>query len=256
MTTKSPRKSNPKLAHLYDENGVFYPEEDGVPLPDGLYQERFSINAVSTLRGFFSDCPNVAVSGNTFIYYRHGYPQQFVSPDYYVPFDVDIDHLFFRNTYRVWEMGKIPDFALEIASESTAHYDISGKRLLYAELGYGEYWRYDATPNGEFYGEPLVGERLVNGEYIRFEINQQAEGLIWGHSPTLGLDLCWDDGKLRYRIPDTGEHLPDYDEALNALRGSEARLQESETARLRVESENAVLREQLERLQSQQIDPT
>ena len=249
MTTKSTRATDPKLAHLYDENGVFYPEEDGVPLPDGFYQEHFYINAVSTLRGYFKDHTNVAVSGNTFIYHRQGHPRQFVSPDCYVAFDVDLDHLFYRNTYRVWEMGKIPDFALEIASQSTAQHDLGEKRRLYAELGFGEYWRYDETPDSEFYGEPLVGELLVNGEYVRFEINREPDGLIWAHSPTLGLDLCWDDGILRYRVPDTLEFLPDYDEAMEALR-------ESESARLLAEAENAELREQLRRLQSQQRDPT
>lgn len=256
MTTKSPGKIDPKLAHLYDENGVFYPEEDGVPLPDGFYQERFFINAVSTLRGYFKDQPDVAVSGNTFIYYRQGHPRQFVSPDCYVAFGVDLNHLFYRNTYRVWEMGKIPDFALEIASQSTARHDLGEKRHLYAELGFGEYWRYDETSDSEFYGEPLVGEHLVDGEYVRFEINEEPDGLIWAHSPTLGLDLCWDNGILRYRVPDTGEFLPDYDEAMDALRVSQSLLQESEDARLRAEAEAAELRDQLRLLQSQQRDPT
>ena len=255
MTTKSTRATDPKLAHLYDENGVFYPEEDGVPLPDGFYQEHFYINAVSTLRGYFKDHTNVAVSGNTFIYHRQGHPRQFVSPDCYVAFDVDLDHLFYRNTYRVWEMGKIPDFALEIASQSTAQHDLGEKRRLYAELGFGEYWRYDETPDSEFYGEPLVGELLVNGEYVRFEINREPDGLIWAHSPTLGLDLCWDDGILRYRVPDTGEFLPHYDEAMAALRKSEARRRESENARSLAEAENAELREQLRRLQAQRDHP-
>ena len=256
MTTKLPRKIDPKLAHLYDENGVFYPETDGMPLPDGFYQEGYYINAVSSLRGYFKDQPRVAVSGNTFIYYRQGHPQQFVSPDCYVAFDVDVDHIYYRNTYRVWEMGKTPDFALEIASQNTARYDTGDKRRLYAELGFGEYWRYDATPDSEFYGEPLVGEHLVDGQYVRFEINREPDGLIWAHSPTLGLDLCWDDGILRYRVPDTGEFLPDYNEAMDALRASETRLRESEAQRLRAEAELADLREQLRLLQSQQNDPS
>ena len=249
MTTKLPRKIDPKLAHLYDENGVFYPETDGMPLPDGFYQEGYYINAVSSLRGYFKDQPRVAVSGNTFIYYRQGFPRQFVSPDCYVAFDVDLDHIYYRNTYRVWEMGKIPDFALEIASQNTARYDTGDKRRLYAELGFGEYWRYDATPDSEFYGEPLVGEHLVDGEYVRFEINREPDGLIWAHSPTLGLDLCWDDGILRYRVPETGEFLPDYDEAMEALRISEA-------SRLAAEAEVERLREQLRLLQSQQNNPS
>ena len=64
-----------------------------------------------------------------------------------------------NNTYRLWEVGKAPDFVLEIGSASTAEADLGRKRELYAELGVAEYWRYDAT-GGEFYGDPLVGERL------------------------------------------------------------------------------------------------
>ena len=45
--------------------------------------------------------------------------------------------------------------------------DLGRKRDLYAALGVLEYWRYDATC-GEFYGEPLVGEYLLDGEYRRF----------------------------------------------------------------------------------------
>ncbi len=32
--------------------------------------------------------------------------------------------------------------------------------------------------------------------------------MIWGHSPVLGLDLCWDDGHLRVYDPVAGAYLP------------------------------------------------
>ena len=54
-----------------------------------------------------------------------------------------------NNTYLLWEIGKALDFILEIGSKSTANADLVRKRELYAELGVGEYWRYDAT-GGEF----------------------------------------------------------------------------------------------------------
>ena len=31
-------------------------------------------------------------------------------------------------------------------------------------------------------------------------IVHESDGLIWGHSAVLGLDLCWDAGELRSRI--------------------------------------------------------
>ena len=243
MTTKSPPAIDPRLAHLYDENGVFYPAEDGVPLPDGFFQEPLFVRTVSVLRGHFRDQPDVAVSGNTFVYYEQGNPRRFVSPDCYVAFNVDLDHIFYRNTYRVWEMGKPPDFALEIASENTAAHDVRGKPALYASIGIGEYWLYDATPDSEFYGLKLYGGYLLNGQYEPFEIHEDADGLVWGHSPALGLDLCWDAGKLRFRIPATGEFLPAYEETLAAR---DAALSENEQLRTEVER----LRAELGRLQA------
>ena len=251
MTTKSPPDIDPRLAYLYDENGVFYPDEDGVPLPDGFYQEPLFVRAVSTVRGHFRDRPDVAVSGNTFVYYEQGNPRRFVSPDCYAAFNVDLDHIFYRNTYRVWEMGKPPDFALEIASKSTAAHDVRGKPALYASIGIGEYWLYDATPDSEFYGLKLYGGYLHNGRYEPFEIHEDADGLVWGHSPALGLDLCWDAGKLRFRIPATGEFLPDYEETLGARDEAETRAANAEAQRDDALSENERLRAEIERLRAE-----
>ena len=50
----------------------------------------------------------------------------------------------------IWEVGKPPDFVLEVASESTASNDTGDKRDLYARMGVAEYWRFDAS-GGDFY---------------------------------------------------------------------------------------------------------
>ena len=63
-----------------------------------------------------------------------------------------------------------------------------------------EYWRFDAT-GGDFCGEQLVGERLVDGEYRRFDLRQESDGRTWSHSHALNLDLWWDDGQLRSWFP-------------------------------------------------------
>ena len=77
-------------------------------------------------------------------------PRRSVSPDCYVVFglsDAALRSLSLEgnNTYLLWEVGKPPDFILEIGSRSTARADLGSKRELYAEIGVGEYWRYDAT---------------------------------------------------------------------------------------------------------------
>ena len=215
---------------------IVYPETDGMPLPDGVFQDPLFREIVSTIATHFKDQPNTVVSGNTFIYYEEGNPRRSVSPDCYVAYDSDVELLLSNNTYRLWEMGKPPDFALEIGSESTATADLVDKRELYARLGISEYWRYDST-GGEFYGEPLMGEYLVDGEYRRFEMRHEPDGRIWAHSPTLNLDLWWEDGRLRFWDPVTERWLLNQEEEHTARLAAEARADalEAELRRLRAQ---------------------
>ena len=234
--------AQPHWPNLY-EDGVFYPDDDGVPLPDGEYQVPIFLEVVPTLRAHFADRPDVRVNGNTFIYYERGNPRRFVSPDCYVAFDVSVDTILYHNTYRIWAIGKPPGFVLEIASQSTARHDIGAKRALYARIGMGEYWRYDGSDDSQYYGERLVGERLVNGAYQRLPITPDADGRLRGHSPALGLDLVWDNGRLRFYDPSTGVWLRNYDEERAAHAAERA-------ARASAEQEVQELRAQLRQLQA------
>ena len=179
---------------------IVYPDSDGMPLPDGEYQAPIYVKILGTLQLHFNEIPGARVNGDTFIYYTEGNPHVFVSPDCYVALNLSDDQLASierNNVYLLWEVGRAPDFMLEIASKSTARNDLVGKRELYAELGVNEYWRYDKT-GGEFYGESLVGERLVAGEYRRIDMRHESEGRVWAHSDALNLDLWWIDGELRF----------------------------------------------------------
>ena len=84
-------------------------------------------------------------------------------PDLLVAFDVDPQAYRDTNGYVVSQQGKTPDFVLEVASAGTGSVDIGEKRKFYQGLPIPEYWRFDKT--GEFHGERLAGERLVDGEY-------------------------------------------------------------------------------------------
>ena len=137
--------------------------------------------------------------------------------------------------YLVWEVGKPPDFILEIGSKSTARVDLGRKRALYAELGVGEYWRFDAT-GGEFYGESLVGERLVGGEYRRMEMRHEGDGRVWRRSEALGLDVWWVEGELRFWDAEAGRWLLNHEEERSGRLASESR---AETAEARAEEERA-----------------
>lgn len=250
---------------------IVYPETDGMPLPDGETQAPQYIRVVGTVRVHFRDVPGARVNGNTMLYYIRDNPRVFVSPDCYVVLDLppeaeeSIDR---NNVYLLWEVGKAPDFVLEIGSESTARVDLGRKRELYAELGVVEYWRYDPT-GGEFYGDPLVGERLVDGEYSPIDLNRESDGRVWARSDVLNLDLWWDDGDLRFWDPvsglwllnheeekeraDTAEARADTAEAradteMSARLAAEARAEEERDARLAAESRMAELEAEIRRL--------
>ena len=48
---------------------------------------------------------------------------------------------------------------------------------------------------------------LFDGEYHPIPITQTGENRYWGHSPGLNLDLCWEDGKLRWYDPVAGSYI-------------------------------------------------
>ena len=161
------------------------------------------------------------------------------------------------DTYLLWEVGKPADFALEIGSPSTARNDLMSKRALYARPGIGEYWRHDKT-GGNFYGEPLVGKYLEDGEYQRLEMHREANGMVWAHSPTLNPDLCWDEGRLRYYDPtetrwllNQEEEQASRQEAETARWPAEAARQGAEAARRLAESRVSELEAELHRLRGE-----
>ena len=205
MTTQTPTQT---------ATAIIYPETDGQPMPDGEYQFPIHSSAYSTLRVHFRHSPDVRVNGNTFLYYVEGNPQISVSPDCYVATGLSPEqqeNINRNNTYRLWEVGKPPDFVMEVASYSTKNADLVGKRVLYASLGISEYWRYDHS-GGDHYGDPLVGERLVDGEYQRIQMREDEDGRIWAHSDALNLDLYWDDGALRFWDPVAEKWLRNHEE--------------------------------------------
>ena len=96
-------------------------------------------------------------------------------------------------------------------------------RGIYASVS--EYWRFDHT-NGRYHDTALAGDVLTDAEYTPAPITREPDGLVWGHSSVLDLDLCWDRGELRLRDPRTGQFLPTPDE-LQAGRDAEREAKEA-----------------------------
>ena len=196
-----------------------------------------------TLR--YADRDDVYVSANMFIYYEMNNPQRNVSPDVFVVFGVE-DH--WRGSYFVWREGKAPDFVLEIASPGTYRRDAGEKRGIYANMGVGEYWRFDPY-HGRFMWPSLVGERLAaRGRYTPVPVAQDATGGLRAHSRVLGLDLCVVSGALKLYDPVTGLWLRNLREENAARRVAE---EQAEAAQERAEAEAARAASEAARAQSE-----
>ncbi len=163
-------------------------------------------------------------------------PQTLRYPDLLVAFNVHPAEAFPRRGYAIDDQGKPPDFVLEIASIHTALNDYTTKRIDYAAYGIPEYWRFDNT-GGDYYPAGLTGDRLVDGEYRPVTIVQTDEGRYWGHSNALGLDVCWENGQLRWYDPVTQRYLLTHDEeAEGRIAERDARIAERE-ARITAEAQ-------------------
>ena len=162
-------------------------------------------------------------------------------PDLLVAFDVDPIAYKESNGYIISEQGKPPDFVMEVASESTAGKDIGVKRDDYAALGIPEYWRFDET--GEYHGERLAGERLVDGEYRPMPIERLSEDVLQSYSDVLGLNIRWHDGCLEWYDPATGRHIVTFDD-------ERARADDERAGRIQAEARVRELEQELRRMRA------
>lgn len=174
-----------------------------------------------TLMPHFADRPDVLVCGSGYLCYNtNDHPSARLEPDGLVAFGVEPDTIIIDNGYIISDVGKPPDFVLEVASRSTGRRDYTVKRDGYARFSVGEYWRFDET-GGRYHGAPLAGDMLVNGRYEPIELAADRPGKMYGmlsgYSPTLDLYLCWDNGRLRFYDPKTDEFLLDPMEMGTAL---------------------------------------
>ena len=183
---------------------IFY--EDPEPVEDHMLQEPTITNLAFILREWFQTQGNTFVSAGGFVFYNRANGNDRVAPDCYIALDMDPAFVYQFPNYFVWEVGKPPDFVLEVASPSTAPNDLGRKRDLYARLGIGEYWRIDPS-GGDLYGAPLTGERLVDGEYVPFPIRVSPDGSITSRSEALRLDFHWNGQTFDILDPLTGNTI-------------------------------------------------
>ena len=234
---------------------VDYSQKESLPDPhreSDMQQSEQIFRFRALLTFHFAGHGDVLIAGEGYLRHNGGDATERLAPDCVVAFGVDPIAIVTRNGYVIGEVGKPPEFVLEVASRSTGTRDYMEKREGYAGYGVGEYWRFDGT-GGRYHDAALSGDVLVEGEYRPVPIIHEDDGLIWGYSAALSLDLCWDSGELRLRDPVSGEFLlaPEEQQAgrLEAERRAEAesvRADREARARLEAEAEVRRLRELLE----------
>ena len=212
MTTAAAKTARPMLP--YQEGGPIdyasldFDPDRREPPPDDMLQKLEIAELFGLLCARYTDFnqrPDVFVDYESFICYDPSNLNVKVSPDIYLAFGVDTRAIRPRRLYLPWEAGKAPDLVIEIASESTAREDLLRKPAIYAAIGSVECWLLDPS-GGRYYGQALIGLRLVNGEYQPIELTTEPDGVLKGYSQVLGLYLCCDDGWPRLYDQTTGRY--------------------------------------------------
>ncbi|MCG9128006.1 Uma2 family endonuclease [Candidatus Poribacteria bacterium] len=212
--------------YLTSEHVSYYPDSDGKPIASSERHFKEILKNFSLLENHFANTPDVYVLGDMLMYYVEGDPTKSIAPDIFVSFGIGRKE---RRIYKIWEEGKPPDFVLEFASKKTYHNDLTDKKQLYADIGIQEYFL--CVVDGHYLPSPLMGFRLLNGEYI--EILQNDDGGILAETLALEFHLL-DDGFGIYD-PKVGDWIK------TAADEAEERADEAE-------AEVAKLKEELERL--------
>ena len=153
----------------------------------------------------FDTRPDVSLDDGSFICYDPSNLNVRVSPDVYLVVGVDAEAIRPRSLYLPWAVGKPPDFALEVASESTSPVDTNRKPGIYAAIRVSEFWRFDPS-GGQCYGETLWSGQLVDGVYQTLPLTTEPDGILKVYSPLLRISLCWDEGWPLLYDPATGTY--------------------------------------------------
>ena len=239
MTTTAPASTTTMLP--YREQGTIdYARLDFDPnklalKPEAMEQERPIQEIIGPLASRFTDFgqhPATFLSSNTIICYDPADLNVRVSPDVYLAFGVDAQAIRPRKLYLPWEVGKPPDWVLEIGSTSTGREDVVRKRDIYAHIGVPEYWRFDPSKDSEHHGQKLAGDRLVDGVYEPIELTTAPDGLLKGYSEVLALSLCWDHGWPRLYDPTTDTYLETWQQERVARQAAEAQAAVEQAGRL------------------------
>ena len=132
----------------------------------------------------------------------------------------------------------MPDFVLEVASKGTYKKDMGSKKDTYKRMRVREYRVFD--PQGGMHRPRLQLFRLDGVVYERVSWRGDPGGPLAVTSETLGLELRFEDGRLRVWDPAAREYLREHYEEHAGRIAAEQRAHD-------LESEVADLKERLRR---------
>ena len=222
MVTKTDKRLFAPSNYERDDPTIEYPDSDGELLADNKFQAIAVVDSFSALEIYFAERAEVYIGINQLLYYVLNDSSASIAPDVFAVIGAHGSHP--RRSWIISREGGIaPAFVLKVASESTWRHDATAKRDIYAEIGIDEYWRFD--PEGAYFPVPLIGERLVNGEYEPISVDTDADGILRGHSDALGLDICVrGELELRFYEPVSAEWLRSHQESEDRIRQLEAQM--------------------------------
>ena len=221
---------------IFEGEEIFYPESDGKSMAETDKHRDLMVELIESLKKFYAEDSEIYVTGDLFLYYLEGVPQECVAPDVMVCYGVPKKE---RRIYKLWEEKVAPSIVIELASHSTYKNDREGKRDLYEFLGVKEYFIYN--PEYPKTLPSLLAYRLQDGEYQKISIEN---GRIF--SEFLGLDLVDTGNTLRLFNPKTDKFLP----SLAELSQADERAELEKQMRLKAEAEIERLKAELAKLKN------
>ena len=201
---------------------IDYPSLDDKLLADSPWQSRTMHAQFDMLSTRYVDDPNTYVTMGLRLYYTEGEPADMVVPDLFVSCGVPKR---LREWYKVWEEGKAPDFVLEVSAEVSAEDNLGRNLETYARIGIREYCVYD--PIGGLHFPRLQLFRLEGGVYKRVSGRGGPDGALAVPSETLGLEMRFEEDRLRLWDPAAREYLLELaEERAGRLKERAGRLEE------------------------------
>lgn len=178
----------PRSTYLYDDPSTYILLGERAPLE--MMQARPILYVTIAVHSLIDeDTQSVFIESNIPIRNNPNNLRDGAAPDLCRSRNVNAPFIYNQTGYNLWEVGKPPEFVLEVASESTYENDLYEKPGIYAAMGIDEYWMFDPT-GGDLYGQVLTGFKLVDGEYEAIEMTPNEHGLMSGYSEELGVRLC------------------------------------------------------------------